>query len=191
MSRQELFGELNELTGMNRDIVPSALIELRGGLRENPIEIIKWITRQRADFDNGFSNVGGNSNYLVNHNGRIQTEWYQGFQTAVLRAVPPVRETPDIEIWPLNVSGTYEPGLLTFFPTSKGAAPRFSVVLTRPSSEDHTFLQPAAPLFNVREDGVVLARINEPPTPDELGLFQDILDSFVEAADPISVATAS
>lgn len=172
---KDVFEIVGELTYMRDNFVDPVLIELRNGQRSNPRQRIEKLDALHPNTER-VSSVGGNSKIYVKDGGRVKER--QSYQVVAHYLLGKDISVPDIAIFPFGIDGVTDAGSAIF--QDPNASKMRSICLVYPpmNNGDHWLQHPVEPLFNIDEDGVVLARFNDLPTPTELQLLLNILDQF-------------
>ncbi|MDB5163899.1 MAG: hypothetical protein JWS12_517 [Candidatus Saccharibacteria bacterium] len=178
-SSEELFRTVGELVGMRKDIVEPSLIELREGYLANPRQRIEKVTAAHPNTPS-VTSVSGNSAIFVNERGRIKQK--QVFGTGTAHFLRPIdHRNPWIAIYPYGIENVTSSGSPIFHDPDTNRMRAIALEYPQRNRSLQWLQYPVEPLFNVDEDGTVLARFSDQPTPAELQLFYDILEQF-EAA---------
>lgn len=124
------------------------------------------------------SSGGGNSPVYILERDRLRT--YTAKHVVGHHLRDPDHKLPMISIYPFGVAGlTSDKRPIFQHPETTTMK---SIVLEDQNYNSGAWLQrPIEPLFNIDQDGTVLARIADCPTPGELQLLNDILDRFEQA----------
>ncbi len=175
--RNNLFETLGTMVDMQRHFTGPTLVELRDGDIPNPRDRIEKIAVNWAN-NNGMSSMGGNSNIFVKEKGRIKTLNMSGVTAHYLRSSDQDHGSFVVAIYPFGIEAVTDRRQPIFQDPSTSRMRAVVLELPLADRELHWLQKPVEPLFNIDEDGTVLARFSEQPTPTELQLLQDILEQF-------------
>jgi len=168
---------------MKRNLSSIALAELRGDRPDVRSRIEKLILAWPSGVTrNGYDaiSVGGNSGiYIPGKHVPVIVDIAHNITAHYLR--PQDNGLPSFVIYPFGIVNLTDEGRPVFEDPAKSTMRSVALEFRADEHRSHWLQQRVEPLFNVTDNGAVLARFHDQPTPTELQFVRDILDEWESA----------
>lgn len=177
MAESNVFEKIKTLVDMQQDLGQAALNQLRGAHPDPRSRIDRIWEHPPLDYEGGVHSTGGNSNvFTMNADNERVERFVSGTRALYLGHT---RDDHQVAIYPFGIVGLTEAGQPIFEDPENPK--QVSVVIEYDGLANKQWLQRSvSPLFNIGPEGNVHARLTDEPTPAELQLLHDILETFEE-----------